>query len=234
MIAELQLPTADLLVPLEGDVTTDHVEEEDPQGPHGGAVSMVLVEPDPLRRRVDSGPFNVPSMLDCFNYNAMPGLTIEISEELPLLFEKSSGPEVNELEFAGDEVHQDVLILDVPVDNSLAVASQHCRHYLTEEVSSNVFFQTFIVCDNVKQILAFIRSLEDEDEGIEFFKKLQELDHSLHSLELEEKFQLQGKPATSRTRDPVSDPGSGNMFDGQLQTVAQTAPCVDSTKASPA
>ena len=60
MIAELQLSTADLLVPLEGDVATDHVEEEDPQGPDGGAVPMVLVERDPLRRGVDSGPFNVP------------------------------------------------------------------------------------------------------------------------------------------------------------------------------
>ena len=67
--AELQLTTADLLVLLEGDVATDHVEEEDPQGPDSGAVSMVLVEPDPLRRGVDSGPFNVSSMLDCFDYN---------------------------------------------------------------------------------------------------------------------------------------------------------------------
>ena len=58
--AELQLTTADLLVLLERDVTTDHVEEEDAQAPHSGAVSMVLVECDPLRRGVDSGPFNVP------------------------------------------------------------------------------------------------------------------------------------------------------------------------------
>ena len=41
--AELQLTTADLIVPLERDVAADHVEEEDPQGPHGGAVSVVLV-----------------------------------------------------------------------------------------------------------------------------------------------------------------------------------------------
>ena len=67
--AELQLTTADLLVLLEGDVATDHIEEEDPQGPDSGAVSMVLVEPDPLRRGVDSGPFNVSSMLDCLDYN---------------------------------------------------------------------------------------------------------------------------------------------------------------------
>ena len=67
MIAELQLPTADLLVPLEGDVTTDHVEEEDPQGPHGGAVCVVLVERDPLRRGVYSGTCNVPVMFTIKN-----------------------------------------------------------------------------------------------------------------------------------------------------------------------
>ena len=58
--AELQLTTADLLVLLERDVTADHVEKEDAQAPHGGTVSMVLVERDPLRRGVDSGTFNVP------------------------------------------------------------------------------------------------------------------------------------------------------------------------------
>ena len=39
---ELHLPGADLIVPLEGNVTTHHVVQEHPQGPHSSAVPSVL------------------------------------------------------------------------------------------------------------------------------------------------------------------------------------------------
>ena len=46
---------ADVLVRLEGDVATDHVVEEDSQGPHGRLFAQVAAEPHPLGRRVDPG-----------------------------------------------------------------------------------------------------------------------------------------------------------------------------------
>ena len=57
VLAELHHAGADLLVPLEGNVAADHVEEEDPQRPDGGAPALIPPLADPLRRRVDSGPW---------------------------------------------------------------------------------------------------------------------------------------------------------------------------------
>ena len=51
---EHQLPLADGIVALERNVPTDHVIEEDPQGPHGEAVSIILLVLDPLRRSIHS------------------------------------------------------------------------------------------------------------------------------------------------------------------------------------
>ena len=50
---------ADVLVGLEGDVATDHVVEEDSQGPHGRLFAQVAAEPHPLGRRVDPGPLEL-------------------------------------------------------------------------------------------------------------------------------------------------------------------------------
>jgi len=51
----VQLGAFDLRVRLEGDVATDHVVQEDAEGPDGQAVGAVPTEFDPLGRRVDSG-----------------------------------------------------------------------------------------------------------------------------------------------------------------------------------
>ena len=49
---------ADVIVPLEGDVPTDHIVEEDAQTPDGQGVALVSLELDPLRRRINSGSWN--------------------------------------------------------------------------------------------------------------------------------------------------------------------------------
>ena len=54
-IVEAEVGGADLLVRLKGDVAADHVIEEDPEGPDGGLVAVVLVALDPFGGRVDSG-----------------------------------------------------------------------------------------------------------------------------------------------------------------------------------
>lgn len=47
------MSSADLLVLLKGDVPTDHVVEQNPQGPDGGRAAVVTVELDPLGGAVD-------------------------------------------------------------------------------------------------------------------------------------------------------------------------------------
>ena len=103
-VAEPQLGAADLLVALEGDVTADHVVQEDAQGPDGGQLPVVSVVSDPLGRGVHPGPVKV-------------GVD-------PVL-EEGAGPEINQLQLERLEVHQKVFILDVSVDDSLAMTSQN-------------------------------------------------------------------------------------------------------------
>ena len=54
-VSEPEFRDADLLVRLEGDVATDHVVEEDSQGPHSRLLAKVAAEPHPLGGRVDPG-----------------------------------------------------------------------------------------------------------------------------------------------------------------------------------
>ena len=58
-VSEPEFRDADLLVRLEGDVATDHVEEEDAEGPDGGELPVVTVLSDPLWRGVHSRACNL-------------------------------------------------------------------------------------------------------------------------------------------------------------------------------
>ena len=116
ILSEVQLSVADLLVFLKGDVAADHVEQENTQAPHSEWVGFVPVAADPLWWCVHPGPIKVGEVL---------------------LLEECSRAEVDELELSGGEVHQQVLILDVPVHDALAVARQHCVHNLAESLISH-------------------------------------------------------------------------------------------------
>ena len=52
--SELDVGVADLLVLLEGNVSADHVVEQDAEAPDGGGDSVVTAEADPLRRSVNA------------------------------------------------------------------------------------------------------------------------------------------------------------------------------------
>ena len=108
-VPEPQLCRADLLVALEGDVPADHVVQEDAEAPHRGALPVVAVVADPLRRRVHAGPVKI-------RVDSIPQL--------------SARPEVNQLQIKCLQIHEKILVLDVSVDDSLPVAGQHRLHNL--------------------------------------------------------------------------------------------------------
>ena len=108
-VSEPQLGGHDLLVTLEGNVSTDHVIEEDAQAPDRGQLTIVSVVSDPLWRCVDSGAVKV-------SVHSIP--------------EMSSGTKVNQLQLQCLEVDQEVLVLDIPVNDSLAVTGHHCLQHL--------------------------------------------------------------------------------------------------------
>ena len=63
-------------------------------------------------------------------------------------------PEVDELELARLEVHDEILVLDVAVHDTLAVARQHGLHHLAEEAPGQLLLQHPLLRDQVKQVLA--------------------------------------------------------------------------------
>ena len=80
-LSEAQLGAADLLVRLEGDVATHHVEEQDAEGPDGGALPVIATLADPLRWGVNAGPWRVSAViLTVIFINVILSLTVIISE----------------------------------------------------------------------------------------------------------------------------------------------------------
>lgn len=51
----MEFPKEDLFIPLKRDVSTHHIIEQHPQGPHSGRKAMVFVVFDPFRWAVHSG-----------------------------------------------------------------------------------------------------------------------------------------------------------------------------------
>jgi len=78
----------------------------------------------------------------------------------------SSGAKVDEFQLEGLQVDQQVLILDIPMDHSLALASHDRLHHLPEEVPCKLLLQTPLLRDEIEEILARLRTLHDYDEGV--------------------------------------------------------------------
>ena len=102
-VAEPHIGHTDLLVRLEGDVATDHVEEQDAEGPDSGQLTVVSVVSDPLRWGVHPGPVKV-------SVGPVPQL--------------SSGPKVNQLQLQSFQVNEEIFVLDVSVNDSVPVAGE--------------------------------------------------------------------------------------------------------------
>ena len=118
------------------------------------------------------------------------GLTVKVGVDAVLQI--GAGPEVNELEVEGLEVDQEVLILDVPVDDSLPVASNDSLHHLAEKVPCHLLLKHALLSDEVKEVLAWGGLLHHVDEGVLALVEVQQLDDSGHRLNVGEKLQLQG------------------------------------------
>jgi len=159
--AEGELGVADLVVPLEGDISADHVVEQDAKAPDGEGVAVVAAAADPLGRGVHAGAVKVG---------------------VGVLLVVGARPEVDELELARLEVHDEVLVLEVAVHDALAVAGQHGLHHLAEEAPSELLLQHPLLRDQVEQVLGGCGSLHDVDEGVRALVEVQELDDPLNVL----------------------------------------------------
>jgi len=142
---ELDLCAADLVVSLKRNIAANHVVEEDAEGPDGEGSGAVAVAADPFGWGIHAG-------------------TVKIS--IFLIFQESSGPKVNELEGERVQVNEQVLVLDVPVDDPLPVASQHGLDHLLEEPPGQGLLQHLGLGDEVEEVLGVPRLLHHVDEGV--------------------------------------------------------------------
>merc|ERR1712179_539960 len=131
---------------------------------------------------------------------------------------EGAGPEVNQLQLPGLQVHQDVLILDIAVEDSGSVAGKHRLRNLLEEVPRYFLLYDSFLRNVVEHILGVGRMLQDEDEGVLPLEVLDEPDYSLYSLYCVQQAEFHGNTATVKSV-PVDDLAPCHMFDGHCPVI---------------
>lgn len=111
-------------------------------------------------------------------------LTIKIFVDCVL--EESTRAEVDDFEFAGFEVDEDVFVLQVPVHDSGLVTAAGRLNDLAEESSAELLGQGAVLCDEVEEVLGGVGPLHDDDEAVWLLVVIQHADAPLdvvHSLQ---------------------------------------------------
>merc|ERR550517_990885 len=145
----------DLVVILPGDVTHHHVVEEDTEGPDSQGLPLISARANPLWRTVDSSAV----------------IFLEI-----FFLGEAGRSKVYESELKIVQVHHEVLIFNVSVNNPGITAGDHCVNNLLEKQSSNFLLQASVVSDVVEQIHVLGRLLHHVDKGIFSLVEIQQFD----------------------------------------------------------
>ena len=77
--------------------------------------------------------------------------TVKIS--VWFILDDCPGPKIDELELASGQVHNQVLVLDVAVDDAAAVARQHRLNHLAEKFARQIFFENALLRDELEKVL---------------------------------------------------------------------------------
>jgi len=162
-----QLPGADLLVCGVGDVPAQHIVEQDAQGPDSETRGLVFPLQDPLWWTVD------PSPTELFEHFIWLLLVIMLTP----------GTEVNQLDVVGVHVHENVFVLDVPVEDAAVSAVDDSLDNLTEHVLGKMFRERSVLGYKIEQVLAMY-FLHDNVITICVVNIIQDLDDALHILNL--------------------------------------------------
>ena len=158
---EVELGVADLLIPLEWDVAADHVIKEDAQGPHGHGLVVIATLLDPLWRGVHPRAVKL---------------------RVVVILHEGSAPKVDQIQLSSFEIHEDVFIFDVSVDDPGGVAGEDCLDHLAEEVGRHLLVQAALLTDVVEHVLARVGPLHHNDIGVNSFEKIKDFHSSLNIL----------------------------------------------------
>ena len=101
-------------------------------------------------------------------------LTIKISEDL--LCEEGAGAEVDQLELAGVEIYEDVLVFNVAVNDAALMNCDYGFDDLSEEASRMVLRQHAVISDVVEQILTMSGALHNQNVTVVLLEVIQQFD----------------------------------------------------------
>ena len=131
-------------------------------------------------------------------------LTVKVGVDSVLQI--GAGPKVDQFQVEALEVDEKVFILDVAVDDALAVAGNDGLNNLAEKVASKLLLQHALLSDEVKQVLARSWLLHDIDEGVMALIEVQELDYSRDGLDLPQELELQRDSSAIQLQNKGNDP----------------------------
>jgi len=165
--SECNVGVFDLGIGFEGNVSADHVIQQDAQAPNGQTVPFIASEFDPFWWGVNSSAIKVG---------------------IDVIMEPGSRPEVNELDFVGLGVNENVFVLDVSVDDLVGVTLGDSLHDLLENEPGQVLLEGAVVGDEVEQVFAGVRRaadpLHDQKETVGKLEIIHQPNHTLHLIHL--------------------------------------------------
>lgn len=109
-------------------------------------------------------------------------LTVKV--RVSFFLDKGPGTEIDKLQIKSLEIHQQVFIFDISVDNPFRVARSDRLDHLTEEVARQMLLEHAFLRDKVKEIFARFRSFHDYEERIVALKAVEDFDNSRTSVDL--------------------------------------------------
>ena len=138
------------------------------------------------------------------NKKKLMKLTVKVCVDLVVEFRPAA--EVNELEPEGLGVDEDVLVLDVPVQDSPLVTSPHRLKRLLEEAPGRALVQADRVGDVVEEVLAVVDALHHQEEAVGHLEVVDQADdagdvgHLAHQGHLQGHLRLLGGDGGGRCR----------------------------------
>ena len=110
--------------------------------------------------------------------------TLTVKVAVGFFLNEGAGAEIDKLQVESLEIHQQVFIFDISVDNPFYMTSHDRLDHLTEEVARQTLLEHAFFGDKVKEVLARFGSFHDDQERVVTFEAVEDLDDSGTTVDL--------------------------------------------------
>ena len=144
-------------------------------------------------------------------------LTIKV--RVDVIVKLCAAAEINQTQLVGLGVDENVFIFDVPVDDALFVAAKHAQEDLSEEALGQPLGKVSGIGDVVKEILAVVKPLHDQEKTIRHLEEVQKFDHSGNVGDFSHECDFQRNSGLVVLLAHSDDSGLGDQLDGDGKAV---------------